>query len=176
MKRFFGALTLAAALCLASFPAQAAHHSIKDDAVAALDGIEKKLVGLAEATPQDKLGWRPSEGVRSASEVLMHVATANYFIAGMLGAPQPTGVDVRGLEKNVTKQADLVAQLEKSFEYARNAVKGVSEDDLGAAIKMFGQDATKRKAVLTMVEHSSEHLGQSIAYARMNGITPPWSK
>jgi uncharacterized damage-inducible protein DinB len=163
-------------LCAASLPAQAAHHSVKDDVVAALDGIEKKLVGLAEATPQDKLGWRPAEGIRSTSEVFMHVASANYFIAGMLGAAPPTGVDVRGLEKNVTKQADIVEQLKKSFAYARSAVEAVPEDGLAGTIKMFGQDATKRKAMITLVEHSSEHLGQSIAYARTNGITPPWSQ
>lgn len=176
MKRLFGALSLAAVLCLAGLPAQAAPSSVKDEVLATLDGIETKLVGLAEATPQEKLGWRPSEGIRSTSEVFMHVASANYFIAGMLGAAPPTGVDVRGLEKNVTKQADLVEQMKKSFEYARNAVNGVSEEDLGATINMFGQESTKRNAMLTLVEHASEHLGQSIAYARMNGIVPPWSQ
>ena len=70
----------------------------------------------------------------------------------------------------------MIAQLKKSFEHARNAVKAVSEAQLNDAIKMFGQDATKRKAMITLVEHGSEHLGQSIAYARMNQITPPWSQ
>ena len=83
---------------------------------------------------------------------------------------------VRNLEKNVTMQADVIAQMKKSFDHARAAVESVSEAQLEDAIKMFGQDATKRKAMLTMVEHASEHLGQSIAYARSNGVTPPWSR
>lgn len=176
MKRFFGAVSLAAALCLASLPVQAAHHTVQDDVLSMLDGIEKKLVDLAGATPDAKMGWRPAEGVRSTSEVFMHVAGANYFLSGMLGAKPPADVDVRNIEKTVTKQADVIAHLKKSFEHARSAVKGVSEADLTAAIKMFGQDATKRKAMMTLVEHGSEHLGQSIAYARMNGIAPPWSR
>ena len=176
MKRFVGALSLAAALCLAGLPAQAAHHSVKDDVLAALDGIEKKLVDLAGATPQAKMSWRPGDGVRSTSEVFMHVAGANYFLSGMLGAAPPAGVDVRNLEKNVTTHADVIAQLKKSFEHARKAIGAVSDEQLNDAIKMFGQDATKRKAMITMVEHASEHLGQSIAYARMNQITPPWSQ
>ena len=176
MRTTSGALSLAAAPWLAGLPAQAAHHSVQDDILAALDGIEKKLVDLAGATPQSKMAWRPGEGVRSTSEVFMHVAGANYFLSGMLGAPAPATVDVRNLEKNVTTQADVIAQLKKSFEHARNAVKAVSEAQLNDAIKMFGQDATKRKAMLTLVEHGSEHLGQSIAYARMNQITPPWSQ
>jgi uncharacterized damage-inducible protein DinB len=176
MHRFLGALSVAAALLVAGLPAHAAHHSVKDDVLSMLDGIEKKLVDLAGATPQAKLSWRPAEGVRSTSEVFMHLAGANYFIAGMLGAPPAADMKGRNLEKEVTKQADIIAELKKSFEYARTAVNGVSEEDLGAAIKMFGQDATKRKAMITLVEHASEHLGQSIAYARMNSITPPWSK
>jgi uncharacterized damage-inducible protein DinB len=176
MHRFLGALSLAAALLAAGLPAQAAHHTLNDDVIAALDGIEKKLVDLAGATPQAKLSWRPGDGVRTTSEVFMHVAGANYFIAGMLGAPPAADMKGRNLEKEVTKQADIIGELKKSFEYARNAVKGVSEAELGDAIKMFGQDATKRKAMLTLVEHASEHLGQSIAYARTNQVTPPWSQ
>lgn len=176
MQRFFGILSLAVALCAGSLPLSAAHHTVQDDVVAMLDGIEKKLVDLAGATPQEKMSWRPADGIRSTSEVFMHVAGANYFLAGMLGAKPPADVDVRNLEKNVTKQADIIAQLKKSFDHARAAVESVSEAQVNDAIKMFGQDATKRKAMLTMVEHASEHLGQSIAYARMNGITPPWSQ
>ena len=168
--------TLAVAVCLATLPAQAAHHTVQDDVLAMLDGIEKKLVDLAGATPEAKMSWRPGEGVRSTSEVFMHVAGANYFLSGMLGAAPPSGVDVRNLEKNVTKQGDVIAQLKKSFEHARSAVKAVSDAQLADAIKMFGQDATKRKAMMTLVEHASEHLGQSIAYARMNKIVPPWSQ
>ena len=174
MTRTLTGLALALALFLAP-AAPAAHHSVKDDVLKAVDGMEKKLVGLAEAMPQDAYGWSPMEGVRTTSQVFMHIAAANYFISGSLGAAMPSDVDVRGLEKNVTTQADVVEHLKKSIAHVREAVKAVPEDQLGEEIKMFGQDSTKRGAMLVIVEHMSEHLGQSIAYARSNKVVPPWS-
>ena len=94
----------------------------------------------------------------------------------MLGAKPPADVDVRGLEKNVTKQADIVAHLKKSFDHARAAVKAVSEEQLGDAIKMFGQAATKRKAMVTLVEHASEHLGSIDRLRPHERHHPAWSQ
>lgn len=175
MIRFLTPLALAVAL-IAAAPLSAAHHSVKDDVVKAVDGMEKKLVALAEAMPDDAYDWSPMEGVRTTSRVFMHVAAANFFISGALGAEMPSDVDVRGLEENVTSKKDVVAMLTKSIAHARGAIEAVPEDQLSAEIKMFGQDSTKRGAMLVIMEHMSEHLGQAIAYARSNKVVPPWSK
>jgi uncharacterized damage-inducible protein DinB len=172
----FAALLPLLALLLSASPASAAHHTVNDDVAKALAGIEEKLVGLAEATPDGKFSYKPTPEVRSTSEVFMHVAAANYFLAGFLGAEKPADVNPGSLEKEVSTKAAVVAQLKKSFAHAKKAVAGVSQDDLTTAIKMFGSDSTKRGAMLTLVEHGSEHLGQSIAYARMAGVVPPWSR
>lgn len=164
------------ALLLSASPALAAHHTVNDDVAKALAGIEKKLIGLAEATPDGKFSFKPTPEVRSVSEVFMHVAAANYFLAGFLGAEMPSDVNPGSLEKEVTTKAGVVEHLEKSFAHATKAVASVSQDDLMTAIKMFGSDSTKRGALIVLVEHASEHLGQSIAYARMAGVVPPWSR
>jgi uncharacterized damage-inducible protein DinB len=136
-----------------------------------LDEVEEKIMDLAENTPADKLSWRPAPGVRSFSEVYMHIAGGNYFLATFLGVPSPRTAD---LEKTVTKKADVVAELRRSFDHLRAAASRT--EDLEKQVKMFGNTTTHRGVMVTMLSHLHEHLGQSIAYGRMNGVVPPWSR
>jgi uncharacterized damage-inducible protein DinB len=140
-----------------------------------LDGAQKELISLAEAMPADKYAWRPGEGVRSVGEVYMHVATANYFLPTFWGIKVPAGIDLRGLEKEGADKAKTVATLKQSFDYFRQAMDGLSDADLGKPIDFFGHKTTAAYAMLQAVFHAREHLGQSIAYARVNGVVPPWS-
>ena len=139
--------------------------------IANLDDVEKKLVTLAESTPADKFTWRPSKDVRSISEVYTHIAGSNYFLASFLGVDAP-GMD-GDLEKTVTKKAEVIAELKRSFAHLRKASASVR--DLETPVKMFGNQTTSRGVLVTVISHLHEHLGQSIAYARMNGVIPPWS-
>jgi uncharacterized damage-inducible protein DinB len=149
---------------------------LQGDVLASIADIEKKVVGLAEAVPEEKYSWRPANGVRSVSEVYMHIASTNYFLSGMIGASAPAGVKPQEFEKTMTKKADVVKTLKDSFAHVRKAVEGVSAADLEKGVNMFGQQRTYQAVLLTLVEHMSEHLGQSIAYARSNGVVPPWSR
>ena len=137
-----------------------------------LDDVEEKIMDLAESTPTEKYKWRPAPGVRSISEVYMHIAGGNYFLATFLGVPAPNRTT--DLEKNVTKKADVVAELKRSFEHLRAAASRT--EDLEKQVKMFGGTTTHRGVMVTMLSHLHEHLGQSIAYGRMNGVVPPWSR
>ncbi len=175
MIRFLTTLALFSTLAVA-IPATATHHSVKDDVLRSIDGMEKKLVALAGAMPEDTYGWSPMEGVRNTGKVYTHIAAGNYMIASGLGAATPAGIDVQGLEKNVTAKADVIESLKQSIAHAKKAIAAVPEDQLGDSIKMFGQDMTKRAGILIVMEHMSEHLGQAIAYARSNEVVPPWSK
>jgi uncharacterized damage-inducible protein DinB len=133
--------------------------------------VEQKIVGLAEATPADKYGWRPAGDIRSISEVYMHIAGWNYYLSTFIGAKaQPFGGDY---EKTITRKADVVAELKKSFEHLRTAVDRAG--DLDKPVKVMGATMTTRSVMMTMLNHLHEHLGQSIAYARMNSVVPPWS-
>ena len=145
--------------------------------------VEKKIVGLARAIPADAYGWRPGKGVRSASEVLAHVAADNYFLPAAMGiaAPAETGVTreyktAEAFEKRTMTRDQVIAEVEKSFAFLKKSMAGVNEAQLGAPLELFGQKTTARSMWVSTATHLHEHLGQLIAYARSNNITPPWSK
>ncbi len=147
---------------------------LRADFLRQLDDVEKKVTGLAQAMPQEKYAWRPGEGVRSVSEVFVHIAGANYFFLSMAGIKPPAGVS-RDMEKTVTDKAKVTEVLKASFAHARQGVSAMADADLEKPIKMFGRSSTTRELLFIMANHMHEHLGQSIAYARANGVVPPWS-
>jgi uncharacterized damage-inducible protein DinB len=168
---------LAIGVVLAVTPLLAADGAgYRDEALKRIATLEKKFVGLAEAMPAGKYTWRPAEGVRSVSEVFLHVAAANYGAPRMFGTPPPAGFNMRGFDKSTTDKAEVVSKLRDSFAHLRGAVEKLSDNSADQQVKMYGQQVTMRAAVWNTLEHLSEHLGQSIAYARMNGVVPPWSK
>jgi uncharacterized damage-inducible protein DinB len=137
---------------------------------------EDKFTRLAEAIPADKYSWRPAADVRSFAEVFLHVSAANYNLYKMVGTPPPTGIDVKNLEKSTTEKAKVVATLKDSFAHAKQAIKAMPDADLEKSMDWFGGKNTERGVLLFIVRHAAEHLGQSIAYARMAGVVPPWTE
>ena len=135
-----------------------------------------KFVRLAEAIPADKYTWRPAPDVRSFAEVFLHVAAANYGLYGMVGAAPPDGGPKKGLEKSTTDKAKVIATLKDSFEYARKSITAMPDANLEKSMDWFGGKNTERGVLLFIVRHGAEHLGQSIAYARMVGVVPPWTE
>ena len=146
---------------------------LRADLLSDLDDVEKKVMQLATAVPAAKYNWRPGKGVRSVSEVYMHIAGGNYFAAAAINRRSPAG-DTGTLEQ-ITDKERVLEELRKSFDQLREAIVSASDADLDKNVKMYGTDTTARSAMLTALNHVHEHLGQSIAYARMNGIVPPWS-
>ena len=146
-------------------------NGFRTEFIANLDDVQEKILSLANETPAEKFSWRPSKGVRSISEVYMHIAGSNYFLSTFIGvnAPRTNG----DMETKVTKKAEVIAELRRSFDHLRAAANTAT--DLDAPVKMFGRNTTKQGVLMTMLTHLHEHLGQSIAYARMNGVVPPWS-
>jgi uncharacterized damage-inducible protein DinB len=138
--------------------------------------FEQRYTRLAEAIPAEKYSWRPAEGVRSIGEVYAHIAAANYGIARALGTPAPAGIDPKTINANAADKAKTLQALKDSFAHFRGAILAIKDADLNNAQKMFGQDTTIRGAFFMITGHSGEHLGQSIAYARQNGIVPPWTE
>ncbi|HEX8409318.1 MAG TPA: DinB family protein [Thermoanaerobaculia bacterium] len=138
--------------------------------IAGVDDVEAKLLDLVEITPAESFSWRPAPGVRSISEVYMHIAASNYFRAAFAGVPAPKLAD---LETTVTKKADVAVELRKSFDHLRMVASRV--EDFDKTVKMLGSTTSHRGVLLMILNHVHEHLGQSIAYARMQGVMPPWS-
>jgi len=136
----------------------------------------KKMIDLATKMPEEKYDWRPAEGVRSIGEVYLHIGIANYGFASSFGAQFPTDINLRTLEKSKPGKAKTIEFLKRSNEYVRGLIVAMSDADLDKGIKLFGNPTTVRGAIVFMGMHHSEHLGQSIAYARVNGVVPPWSE
>ena len=140
-----------------------------------LKDVETKIVGLAEAMPEEKYNWRPEEGVRSNKEVYVHIAFANYFLPSFIGVKPPAGISP-AMEKAPADKAKVIETVKASFVYIRQVVANLPDADLDKQTKFFGQEMTYRGMLFFTANHMHEHLGQSIAYARTNHVTPPWSK
>src|SRR5580693_10076643 len=137
--------------------------------------VSQQLVALAEATPQEKFAWRPAPGVRSTSEVYMHIAIANFYLLSVTGPKMPA--DLNGnMEKTITSKAEVVAWLKRSLEAVKTAHAATTPKDLERKVKIADREATVDGMYLRIIIHANEHMGQMIAYARMTGVTPPWSK
>lgn len=163
---------------------QHAHGStVAADLRADIEEVEKKMLDLARAIPEDKYSWRPAPGVRSVGEVLMHVAADNYLMPAAIGFPADPATGVKGndyktavaFEKRAMNKAGTIAELEKSFAFVKKSLSDTAGDKLSAPVSMFGMNLTAQKAWIMTTTHVHEHLGQLIAYARSNGIAPPWS-
>ena len=136
-----------------------------------------RVAQLAEAIPADKYSWAPEEGVRSVAGVVGHMISANYFFGSKMGGTMPEGINPQNIEKELTTKEQLIPALKKSTEFVLNAINGVSNDALDDKVEFpFPGEYTTMTAILITQGHCNEHLGQLIAYARSNGVTPPWSK
>lgn len=138
--------------------------------------FEQRFLRLADAIPAEKYTWRPAEGVRSTGEVYMHVVSANYGFAKMLGTPFPAGVDPKAMMASSSDKAKVLQALKDSFAHMRNAILLVKDSELEKEIKTPRGETTIRGAFFMISGHYGEHLGQSIAYARQAGIVPPWTE
>ena len=136
--------------------------------------VSRQLVTLAEAIPQDKYGWRPAAGVRSTSEVLMHITIANFGLLAQTGQHMPSELKP-AMEKSVTDKERVISWLKRSLEAVKTAHAKEPPADLNRKVDVLGRTATVEGMYLRIIVHANEHMGQLIAYARMNGVVPPWS-
>jgi uncharacterized damage-inducible protein DinB len=137
--------------------------------------VSQQLVALAEATPAEKFAWRPAPGVRSTSEVYMHIAVANFYLLSVTGPKMPADLK-DDAEKTVTSKAEVIAWLKRSLEAVKQAHLKVTPQDLARKVHIQDRDATVDGIYLRIIVHANEHMGQLVAYARMTGVVPPWSK
>ena len=141
-----------------------------------LKHVTSQLLALAEATPTDKFAWRPSPGVRSTSEVYMHIVTANYYYLSIAGKQTMPAEIKPGFEKSVTAKADVISWLKRSLDAARDARARETPKELERKVEFMKRSTTADAVYLRLIIHCNEHMGQLVAYARMTGVTPPWSK
>jgi uncharacterized damage-inducible protein DinB len=165
----YGALSLAIALMMPLAQAQPA----KFQAACAEDAgtLSKKFTGLAQVMA-GKYDWKPGQGVRSVSDVFNLIVEENGLLADALTGKTSTGAE----PAPITDPGKMQDALKASYANLQKAITGLPDNDLRTHVKLFGEDMTKQEAVMLILEDQHEHLGQSIAYARTNGVVPPWSK
>jgi uncharacterized damage-inducible protein DinB len=137
--------------------------------------VSQQLVDLAEATPADKFAWRPAPGVRSTSEVYMHIVTANYYLLSVAGPKMPADLP-QDAAKKITTKPEVIAWLKRSLEAVKEAHQAETLKDLQRTVHVGDREATVDGMYLRILVHANEHMGQLVAYARMTGVVPPWSK
>lgn len=171
IARFFAFLTL---LSAAAFHAQTPPEGIWQGYDGEWKHVSQQLIALAEATPPDKFAWRPAPGVRSTSEVYMHIVMANFWLLSVTGPKMPADLK-EGMEKSVTSKADVISWLKRSLDAVKEAHLAETPKDLERKVHVADRDATVDGMYLRIIVHANEHMGQLIAYARMTGVAPPWS-
>ena len=185
MKSSLSIATAAMLLFVLAVPAHAqTREGLMGDLIKDIGEVESKVVGLAKAMPDGAYSWRPSPDVRSTAEVLAHVASDNYFLPAAMGIAPPSETGINGkdfktaaaFEKRAMTRDQVIAELSKSFAFLKTSMTAVTDAQLNAPIELFGQKTTNRSMWITTATHLHEHLGQLIAYARSNKVTPPWSK
>lgn len=176
------AMTLAAVLMVGGAAQVRAQNAAPDPLAGLWQGFDgewehtsSQLIALAEATPAEKFAWRPAAGVRSTSEVYMHIVTANFFyLQSITGTKMP--VELKDAEKTVTSKEDVIRWLKRSLEAVKQAHLKETPQGLARKVRIAERDATADGVYLRTIIHANEHMGQLVAYARMTGVVPPWSK
>ena len=169
------ATLLSGGAAIAGEPMPAGASGVKGEILMWIEDAQDKLIQLAEAMPESKYGWSPEKGVRTVGETFLHVSAANFGLPAFIGIPAPAGFDFATYEQSMTKKADVIKSLKDSFAHMKGALKAMSDEDMNAPAEFFGTTTTKRGAYLLLLSHAHEHLGQEIAYARSNKVTPPWT-
>ena len=165
----YGAYVLAVALMMPLAQAQPTkiQAAFGDDA----GTLSDKFTGLARVM-SGKYDWKPGQGVRSVGDVFNLIVKENGLLAGVLSGTPNTGAP----PAPITDPEKMQEALKTSYVNLQKAITGLSDNDLQTPVKLFGRDMTKQDALMHILEDQHEHLGQSIAYARTNGVVPPWSK
>lgn len=171
MKQFFTVCALA--LATVTF----GQGQLQKESSNSLTFVSGHVMQLAKAIPAEKYAYTPQQGVRSIADVCAHIISANYFFASKLGGKIPADVKMETLEKDLKAKDAIEKELKRSYDLLIESIKNTKDASLSSKIEFpFPGEYTGMSAILISLGHSNEHLGQLIAYARMNGVKPPWSE
>jgi uncharacterized damage-inducible protein DinB len=162
-------------MCITAFFATAQDQIVQSNITGLLGYNQGQIGALAQEFSEEQYDWRPAEGIRSVRETILHLTSANYYIASGLGFATPEDVDMQAIEQ-ITGKENVIAALNKSFEFVKEKLGQLPSADFGKEVDLGFMKTSTLSGMLIILEHSGEHKGQLIAYARSNGVVPPWSK
>ena len=170
-------------LCLVSGAALAQDDMMAEKAMAepvtrSLEGIHKmtsgNIVQTAEMLDDAMYAYQPTEDVRTAGQLLAHIANAQYFFCSTAaGTESPNEVNI---EETATTKAEIVPALKDAFAYCDGVYASMTDAQGAEARSMFGNDLTASGVLAFNTTHNYEHYGNLVTYMRMNGIVPPSSQ
>ncbi len=178
MRKMLGLLALFCCLVSPSIARaeDAPPAGVRGEILASMMDAGGKLQELAGAFSDGKYTWKPGKDVRSTGQVFLHVVAANYMLPSLMGVKAPMGMDeLMKLDSQTMEPAKVRQMLKDSYAFAAKVITDTPDSDLDTQLEFFGQKMSKRATLLALASHSHEHLGQAIAYARSNNITPPWT-
>ncbi len=168
-------LALATLLVSPAAQAQSAATDYRDEFLGHFQRSTFKITSLVDAVPEELYEWSPGEGVMHVAQVYMHLARYNYlYLHSSLGIETPAGIDLANMESIVDKER-VREVWKRSVEHVREHVSRMTEEELTAPVVLYGRQVAGWAVLFQLLSHMNEHVGQSVAYARMNGIVPPWS-
>lgn len=191
------ALAVVAPVLILAQPPQAAKTTpaispIRQELLSAFNSAAREATMLAKAVPQEQYSYSPMEGVRTFGEVFMHMGGSTLLLGSYAGLKMPDGPahdlatvymkrgfempEIFASEAVVKDKAQIIPIMEQCFNAARDMIRNIPDSALDEKVSFFGTDVTKRQMLILMGNHLHEHLGQAIAYARVNHIVPPWSQ
>jgi uncharacterized damage-inducible protein DinB len=169
---------LTGTLCVSiAFPlaGQITPSEYRDEFLRHFEQSSRKVISLAEAVPQDLYAWSPGEGVMPVSQVFMHIARYNYmYLETSLGIPAPNDLDQDALE-SISDKTRVRTLLQRSVDHVREHVGAMTDEEVAGSTVLYGRNVAGWAVLFQLLAHMNEHVGQSVSYARMNGIVPPWS-
>ncbi|MEP0547315.1 MAG: DinB family protein [Rhodothermales bacterium] len=152
--------------------------AIAEPVTRSLEGIHKMtsgtIVQTAEMLDDAMYAYRPTEDVRTAGQMLAHIANAQYFFCSTAaGEPSPNEVNI---EETATTKDEIVSSLKEAFAYCDGVYAAMTDAQGAEARSMFGNDLTTSGVLAFNTTHNYEHYGNLVTYMRMNGIVPPSSQ
>ena len=150
--------------------------AIRDEILDHFQRSSRKISELARVMPAETFSWAPGEGVMQVGEVYMHIARYNFmYLDQNLGIAPPNGFDYADIES--IRDKERVREIhEMSVRHVVEQVGALTEAKLDGQTELYGRTVQGWAVLLQLVSHMNEHVGQSVSYARMNGIVPPWSR
>ena len=176
LPKVLGCAAVLAAVTASPALGQSAVTDYRDEFLRQFEASSRKVMMLADAIPEELYTWSPGEGVMSIARVYMHIARYNYgYPAGALDVPAPEGVDLDTME-DITDKAMVTRILSQSVDHVRRTASAMTEGELRRPTRLYGREIARWAVLLQLIAHMNEHVGQSVSYARMNDIVPPWSR
>jgi uncharacterized damage-inducible protein DinB len=183
-KLLFGALVVlgCCAFSAAQMPSPPPAKTPGEALVAIISIGEKEFTSAADAMPEDKYSFAPTngefKGVRTFAQQVKHVAAVNYvFGSAIVGEKPPMDIGGENGPDSVKTKAEIMKFLKDSFAYLTKALGSITEKNQLDQVTVFGEMKMARASVGAFsTAHPFDHYGQMVVYLRMNGIIPPASR